>query len=89
MKFTFCALLSAASALTKGEMFLQDEINLSTSTVPIPDSDRIGSGSCQGFFGDDIYDLKGFDQFNRDKANSMAAVISTGTNKQSFIYKAC
>jgi len=80
MKFTFCALLSAASALTKGEMFLQDEINL-TAANPSDISDGIGSGNCQAFFGDDIYDLKGFDQENRDKKHSMAAVKSISNNK--------
>jgi len=86
MKFTFCALLSAASAFSNAEMFLQDEINLAV-TAPVA-HDSIGSGDCQAFFGDDIYDLKGFDQFNRDKKHSMAAKMDANNNSI-FIYKAC
>lgn len=77
-------------------MFLQNEMNLAAAATPVPvvdDADTIGSTACQAFFGDDVYDFKAFDEENRDKAHSMASVISAsqGNNRidKSFIYKVC
>jgi len=40
-------------------------------------------------FGDDIFDLKPFDQHNRDKKHSMAAIEPAAGTNNYFIYKLC
>jgi hypothetical protein len=90
----FACILGAASALKQGEMFLQEQINLATetNTTVKADADAIGSGNCQGFFGDNVYDLKKFDEESRNMAKHIASVAPTSNaNSQSsvFIYKAC
>jgi hypothetical protein len=90
----FACILGAASALKQGEMFLQEQINLATetNTTVKADADAIGSGNCQGFFGDNVYDLKKFDEESRNMVKHTASVAPT-SNKSSqssvFIYKAC
>merc|ERR1719506_133025 len=84
MKFTLSALL--LGVVMGHEMFLQDGETLAATA---DHTDTIGSGSCQGFFGDDIIDLKPFDQHNRDMKHHMAAIEPAAGANNYFVYKLC
>ena len=86
MKFSLATLFGAVYGHSEAEMSLQEEITLAANATNDL-ADEIGSGACQGFFGDDIYDLKPFDQMNRNMEKHTAALAEAGSNV--FAYKLC
>lgn len=95
MKFSLAAIFGAVAAHNDAEMFLQEQVSLAGEVYVAPQpndiSDKIGSGMCQGFFGENVYDLKHFDSMNRDMAKMTAAIAVSKTNTADdiFAYKVC
>jgi len=69
-------------AAVLGLVSAASELNLETTNMM-----QIGSGMCFNWKGEDFYDLTNFDESNRDKDASEAAILSTTT--ASFAYKLC
>lgn len=87
MKFSLAALFGAVFGHSEAELFLQGEVNLVANSTDL--ADEIGSGSCQGFFGDNIFDLKPFDQMNRDMQKHTPAISTAAGSGNIFAYKLC
>ena len=86
MKFSLAALLGAVYGHNEAELFMQEEVSLAVVTGDL--ADKIGSGSCQAYFGDNIFDMKAFDQMNRNMEKHTAALADAEGNNL-FAYKMC
>lgn len=62
---------------------------LNNQSVELMSSNTIGSGVCQTFLGNNIYDLKKFDEMHRDIYWNTPAVIQTQDASSAFMYKTC